>query len=332
MRLHPTFYVGILKPYVPATIPAPEAESPQPARSRSRPAADADAESARAPAPRARASPNVARRTRATPSDGAAPTSRADPAPTESQQPPPPQHERAQTQRGSEPPSRRPSPGRSPAPSTGIAEASGAPRRRSARSQAALQQTRYQRDGPPPLVDVSGARRYVVERLLDHDTRANRESPPRGSPGTANTRANRWQAPEKHYRVRWLGRSPAEDTWEPRSRLLEDVPDLVSDYERWQARAAATPPHLTWASRATARVSPLAPPAATTCCNFKIPASPVVAPEPATLIFAQLPVHHLALPLLARRPRTILAPGAGARSTDATRAAPSRTRAYDGLQ
>ncbi|KAE9014839.1 hypothetical protein PF002_g12508 [Phytophthora fragariae] len=40
MRLHPTFYVGRLKPYVTATIPAPEAESPRLARSRSRPAAD----------------------------------------------------------------------------------------------------------------------------------------------------------------------------------------------------------------------------------------------------------------------------------------------------
>ncbi|KAE9338451.1 hypothetical protein PF008_g12064 [Phytophthora fragariae] len=79
MRLHPTFYVGRLKPYV----PAPEPESPQPARSRSRPAADTDAESARALAPRARTSPNVARRTRSTPSDGAAPSSRADPAPNE---------------------------------------------------------------------------------------------------------------------------------------------------------------------------------------------------------------------------------------------------------
>ncbi|KAE8881599.1 hypothetical protein PF003_g34334 [Phytophthora fragariae] len=240
MRLHPTFYVGRLKPYVPATIPAPEAESARPARNSDRPDVGADAESARALAPHARASPNVARRTRSTPSDGAAPSSRADPAPNESQQPPPPQHVRAQTQRCSEPPLLCPSPGRPPAPSAGMAEASGAPRRRSARSQAALKQTRYQRDGPPPLVDASGARRYVVERLVDHDTRANRESPPRGSPGTANTRATRRQAPEKHYRGRWLGHSPAEDTWEPRSRRLEEVPDLVSDYEASLALASAS--------------------------------------------------------------------------------------------
>ncbi|KAE9024342.1 hypothetical protein PR002_g11478 [Phytophthora rubi] len=195
MRLHPTFYVGRLKPYVPATIPSSEAESPRPARNRSRPAADADAQSARALAPGARASPSVVPRTRQTPSDGASPSSRATPAPIESQQPLPPQHARAQTQQGSEPPSRRPSPGQSPAPSAGITEALGAPRRRSARSQVVLQQLRYQRDGSPPLVDASVARRYVVERWVDHDTRAHREEDPRsllgedprGTPCSANT-------------------------------------------------------------------------------------------------------------------------------------------------
>ncbi|KAE9112535.1 hypothetical protein PF010_g10417 [Phytophthora fragariae] len=65
MRLLSTFYVGRLKPYVPAPIPAPEAERPRPARNPSRPAADADVESARALAPQVRASPGVAPHTSA---------------------------------------------------------------------------------------------------------------------------------------------------------------------------------------------------------------------------------------------------------------------------
>ncbi|KAE9068903.1 hypothetical protein PF001_g28486 [Phytophthora fragariae] len=85
MRLHPTFYVGRLKPYVPATIPAPEAERPRPARNPNRPAVDADAESSRALAPHARASPSV---TRAPPSDEATSASCAAPALIESQQSP----------------------------------------------------------------------------------------------------------------------------------------------------------------------------------------------------------------------------------------------------
>ncbi|GMF43840.1 unnamed protein product [Phytophthora fragariaefolia] len=191
MRLHPAFYVGSLKPYVPVTIPALETERPQLARNPRVPAVDTDAESARALAPHPRASPSAARRTRATPSDEAAPESRGGPAPTESQQPLPPQHAREQTQRGSEHLSRRPSPSCSPASSAGTAETLWVPRRQSARSQAALQQTRYQRGGPPPLVDASGARRYVVERLVDHDTRSHRENPPRGTPNSANMRATR---------------------------------------------------------------------------------------------------------------------------------------------
>ncbi|GMF23678.1 unnamed protein product [Phytophthora fragariaefolia] len=209
MRLYPTFYVGRLKPYVPATIPAPEAERPQPASTPRGPAVDADAESVRALDPHVMASPSAERRTRAAPSDAAASASRAVPAPTDSQQPPPQQHAREQPQRGSEPPSRRLSPGQSPTSSTGTVPPIDAPRRRSARSQATLQQTRYQRDGPPPLVDASGARRYVVKRLVDHDARAHRGNPSRGNPNSVNTRSNRRQAPERYYRVRWLGRSSA---------------------------------------------------------------------------------------------------------------------------
>ncbi|KAE8912875.1 hypothetical protein PF003_g3157 [Phytophthora fragariae] len=111
MRLHPSFYVGCLEPYVPATIPAPEAESPRPARNPSHPAVDVDAESARALAPHARASPSV---TRAGLSD-----ERATPASIEPQQSPQQQHIRAHTKRGSEPQSRRSSPDPSPACSSG---------------------------------------------------------------------------------------------------------------------------------------------------------------------------------------------------------------------
>ncbi|KAE8989636.1 hypothetical protein PR002_g21389 [Phytophthora rubi] len=111
MRLHPTFYVGRLKPYVPATIPAPEAESPRPARNPSHPDVDVDAESTRALAPHARASPSV---TRAGPSD-----ERSTPASIEPQQSPLQQHIRAHTKRGSEPHSRRSSPDPSPACSSG---------------------------------------------------------------------------------------------------------------------------------------------------------------------------------------------------------------------
>ncbi|KAE9226727.1 hypothetical protein PF005_g5022 [Phytophthora fragariae] len=238
MRLHPTFYVGRLKPYVPAMIPAPEAERPRPARNPNRPADDADAESARALAPHARASPSV---TRGTSSDEATSTSRAGPAPIESQQSSQPQYACAQAQRGSEPPSRRPSPDRSPARSSGapsdVSIRSNVTPRQSPKppKPATLQsrgseatprpyETTFRRDGPPPLVDASGARRWIAERIVDHETRRTRAT------GTAPT-SRRARATERYYRVRWLGFPPAEDTWESRERLMEDIPDVVKEYE-----------------------------------------------------------------------------------------------------
>ncbi|GMF33320.1 unnamed protein product [Phytophthora lilii] len=58
-----------------------------------------------------------------------------------------------------------------------------------------------------------------------------------GGPRDARGRARR---SEKFYRVRWLGHSPTEDTWEPRRRLLEDVPDVVNDYEASLAAASVS--------------------------------------------------------------------------------------------
>lgn len=39
-------------------------------------------------------------------------------------------------------------------------------------------------------------------------------------------------AGELHYRVRWKGYEPEEDTWEPSERLKEDAAELVDEYER----------------------------------------------------------------------------------------------------
>ncbi|KAF4032791.1 Calponin homology domain-containing proteinromo [Phytophthora infestans] len=80
----------------------------------------------------------------------------------------------------------------------------------------------FQRDGPPPLIDSSGAQRWIVERIVDHDLRQCHGI------RDGHTEADK----EQHYRVHWLGLSPGEDTWEPRSRLLEDVPDIVNEYEK----------------------------------------------------------------------------------------------------
>jgi hypothetical protein len=35
-----------------------------------------------------------------------------------------------------------------------------------------------------------------------------------------------------HYLVKWLGFGPSHNTWEPRSILLQDVPELIKDYDR----------------------------------------------------------------------------------------------------
>ncbi|GMF59242.1 unnamed protein product [Phytophthora fragariaefolia] len=100
---------------------------------------------------------------------------------------------------------------------------------------------RNRREPPPPIVDSAGQTCWIVDHLVAH------EDPPRA---TSRTRARtsppstRGIPPARRNRVRWLGYPPDEDTWEPRSVLLRDVPDVVFEYENGtsnESAAAAVP-------------------------------------------------------------------------------------------
>ncbi|ETI35050.1 hypothetical protein F443_18556, partial [Phytophthora nicotianae P1569] len=206
MRLHPTFYVGRLKPYYPATIPSDAHPHQVLARNPIAQHDDAAAEKARGLPPLRCPRPTAPVQTEKRASQ---PRMRAD------QQPP----------QAVEPPVHRLSPDRPPDASGDTGRSSNAPLRRSPRlhENKPNHEARYRRDPPPPLVDAAGNERLIVERLVDH-----------------NVRRGRARRSEKHYRVRWLGHSPTGDTWEARSRLLEDVPDVVNDYEASLVTASVT--------------------------------------------------------------------------------------------
>ncbi|GMF28811.1 unnamed protein product [Phytophthora lilii] len=235
MRLHPTFYVGRLKPYYPATIPTDVHPQQVLARSPSAQHDDADAGMARGLSPREMAPQREVRRRPASPNSAGDSSSPDAPIPTERRASQPRMPADHQSPQAVEPPARRRSPGRPPAASCDTGQSSNAPLRRSTRlhENKSSHEVRYRRDSPPPLVDAAGNERWIVESLVDHDLRRDRE----GGPHDARGRARR---SEIYYRVRWLGHSPTEDTWEPRSRLLEDVPDVVNDYEASLAAASVT--------------------------------------------------------------------------------------------
>ncbi|KAG3156746.1 hypothetical protein PC128_g21801 [Phytophthora cactorum] len=65
---------------------------------------------------------------------------------------------------------------------------------------------------PPPLRDVRGLTRWIVERIVGYE-------PPK---------TNRDQS---RLRIRWRGFPHHRDTWEPRNVLIEDVPEMVRAYE-----------------------------------------------------------------------------------------------------
>ncbi|CAI5728464.1 unnamed protein product [Peronospora destructor] len=88
----------------------------------------------------------------------------------------------------------------------------------------------YRRDGPPPLVDSAGDVRWIVDHIVGH------EDPPRASSAPPSSRISS----ARRYRVRWLGFPPEEDSWEPRTSLLREIPDVVHDYESKKAAVEGT--------------------------------------------------------------------------------------------
>ncbi|CAI5726883.1 unnamed protein product [Peronospora destructor] len=88
----------------------------------------------------------------------------------------------------------------------------------------------YRRDGPPPLVDSAGDVCWFVDHIVGH------EDPPRASSAPPSSRISS----ARRYLARWLGFPPEEDSWEPRTSLLREIPDVVHDYESKKAAVKGT--------------------------------------------------------------------------------------------
>ena len=72
-------------------------------------------------------------------------------------------------------------------------------------------------------MDAEGQVRWIVDRIVGH------EDPPREA--TSSAHVTHAVPSARKYRIRWLGFSPEQDTWEPLSSLLREVPDVVRAYE-----------------------------------------------------------------------------------------------------
>jgi len=122
--------------------------------------------------------------------------------------------ESSQTSRGVQPPSQ------SPPQCDGPSHQDRSPAARNVSSPPRLRnrsrRVRFARPPPPPLVDSDGDARYIVESILAHENRI--------------VKSRRTDIQEVYYLVRWRGYSSDHDTWEPHSKLSQDVPDVLRDY------------------------------------------------------------------------------------------------------
>ncbi|KAG2964856.1 hypothetical protein PC118_g20079 [Phytophthora cactorum] len=187
----------------------------------------------------------------------------------------------------------------------------------------------FNRDGSPPVVDASDAGRWIADRFVDHDVRKSREVPPRDGP-KSKQKNNLARVTKKARSGPLVGIFTSGGYMGARSRLLEDIPDVVSVDETSLALALATinvdstatddlACTRRWLTMATTRPTSTAismrrvatSATATTATTMDLRQRPLqertlVALDPATLFIREPPNVNLGVPVFARGPITNL--------------------------